>query len=85
MGRVTEPTPVRQLGVGPSHYPRLGPSALPDLRRPDVAHADEFRKRAEECRQLAEKMSNAVDKAFWLRLAQDWMNIALESERVTKS
>ena len=50
-----------------------------------MAHADEFRKRAEECRQLAATVSNPVDKAFWLRLAQDWMNIALESERVTKS
>jgi hypothetical protein len=50
-----------------------------------VGHADEFRKRAEECRQLAATVSNPLDRAFWLRLAQDWMNIALESEKATKS
>jgi hypothetical protein len=50
-----------------------------------VSHADEFRKRAEECRQLAATVSNPLDRAFWLRLAQDWMNVALESEKATKS
>lgn len=50
-----------------------------------MSDADEFRKRAEECRQLAATVSNPLDRAFWLRLAQDWMNIALESEKATKS
>ena len=31
--------------------------------------ADEFRKQAEECRQLAATALKAIDKAFWLRSA----------------
>jgi hypothetical protein len=49
-----------------------------------MSDAVEFRKRAEECRQLAATVSDAADKAFWLRLAEDWMNIALTSENVKK-
>ena len=44
--------------------------------------ADKFRERAEECRQLASTVSDPFDREFWLRLAEDWMNIALASETV---
>jgi hypothetical protein len=46
--------------------------------------ADEFRKRAEECRQLAAMVPDGFDEAFWLRLAEDWMNIAAEAEKARK-
>jgi hypothetical protein len=49
-----------------------------------MSDAVESRKRAEECRQLAAMTQNADDKAFWLRLAEDWSNIALTSENVKK-
>jgi hypothetical protein len=50
-----------------------------------VSDADEFRKRAKECRQLAATVSDPCDSQFWLRLAEDWMNIALVSETVKKA
>jgi len=40
--------------------------------------ADRFRKQAEECRQLAAKAINEVDKQAWLRLAADWIKLAQE-------
>jgi hypothetical protein len=42
------------------------------------ANADEFGKQAQECRQLAATALKAVDKAFWLRLAEDWLKLAQE-------
>jgi hypothetical protein len=44
---------------------------------------DEFRQRAVECRQVAATVTNASDKAFWLRLANDWMNIAVQAEKAS--
>jgi hypothetical protein len=41
-----------------------------------MSGADEFRRRAGECRQLAATVSSPVDEAFWLRSAEDWMNVA---------
>jgi hypothetical protein len=38
--------------------------------------ADEYRQKAEECRSQAGKASNAVDKAAWLKLAEDWLHLA---------
>jgi hypothetical protein len=46
--------------------------------------ADEFRKQAEECRQLAATALKAIDKAFWLRLAEDWLKLAQEADKPTK-
>ena len=65
--------------------PGWGHCFFPTSTGPNVSDADEFRKRAEECRQLAATVSNPLDRAFWLRLAEDWMNIAQESERAMKS
>jgi hypothetical protein len=42
--------------------------------------ADRFRKQAEECRQLAARAINEVDKQAWLRLAADWIKLAQEVE-----
>jgi hypothetical protein len=38
-------------------------------------YTDQFRKQAEECRQLAAMMQNADNKAFWLRLAEEWTKL----------
>jgi hypothetical protein len=42
--------------------------------------ADRFRKEAEECRQLADKAINPLDKEEWLRLASDWSKLAQEAD-----
>ena len=36
-----------------------------------VNNADQFRKNAEEARQMAARSTKQEDKAFWLRLAED--------------
>jgi hypothetical protein len=36
---------------------------------------DQFRAKAEECRQLANLAPKDDDKAFWLRLAEDWLRL----------
>jgi hypothetical protein len=36
-----------------------------------VSNADQFRKDAEEARQMAARSTKQEDKAFWLRLAED--------------
>ena len=41
-----------------------------------MSDAAEFRKRAEECRQLAETSSTPEDQALWLRLAGGWLSLA---------
>jgi hypothetical protein len=46
-----------------------------------MSDAVESRNRAEECRQLAATVSDPADKAFWLRAAEDWMNVAVEFEK----
>jgi hypothetical protein len=48
-----------------------------------VSIIDEYRKRSEECRQLAATVSDPDAKAFWLRSAQDWINVAATSEKLT--
>jgi hypothetical protein len=48
------------------------------------ADADEHRKQAEECRQLAATALKGIDKAFWLRLAEDWPKLAQEADKPTK-
>jgi hypothetical protein len=44
----------------------------------------EFRKRAEECHRLAAAVLDPRAKAFWLRSAEDWMNVAAASEKLTE-
>jgi hypothetical protein len=47
------------------------------------SQADDFRK-AEECRQLAATALKAIDKTFWLRLAEDWLKLAQEADKPSK-
>jgi hypothetical protein len=39
-------------------------------------HIDQYRAQAEQCRKLATLAPKADDKAFWLRLAEDWVRLA---------
>jgi hypothetical protein len=42
--------------------------------------ADRFRKQAEECREQAEKAMSPLDKEAWLRLAGEWIKLAMTAE-----
>jgi hypothetical protein len=41
----------------------------------------QFHDQAEECRSLAAKAPKAVDKAFWLRLSDYWVELGDEAKR----
>jgi hypothetical protein len=43
--------------------------------------ADRFRKQVEECRQQAEKAISQLDKETWLRVAAEWLKLAMSAER----
>ena len=47
-----------------------------------MMNVHEFHKRAEECQRLAAAVSDARAKAFWLRSADDWMNVAAASVKL---
>jgi hypothetical protein len=48
--------------------------------------AERYRKQAEECRKLAKRSANQFDKNSWLRLADDWIELAeADEERRAKS
>jgi gluconate kinase len=49
-----------------------------------VSDADDFRTQAEEARQTAARSLKPDDKAFWLRLAEDWMTLAQEADEMSK-
>jgi hypothetical protein len=40
-----------------------------------MSNADEYRKQAEDARQMAARSLKEEDKAFWLRLAEDWLKL----------
>jgi hypothetical protein len=40
-----------------------------------------FRSEAKECRRLAEQATSPIDKQAWLRLAEDWIKLAEETEK----
>jgi len=42
--------------------------------------ATQYRERAEEARQLAEKSINPLDKEVWLRVAGEWLKLAQNAE-----
>jgi hypothetical protein len=42
--------------------------------------AARFRKQAEECRQQAEKAISPLDKESWLRVAGEWIKLAMSVE-----
>jgi hypothetical protein len=42
--------------------------------------ATQYRERAEEARQLAEKFKNPLDKEVWLHVAGEWLKLAQNAE-----
>jgi hypothetical protein len=42
--------------------------------------ATQYRERAEEARQLAEKFNNPLDKEVWLQVAGEWLKLAQNAE-----
>jgi hypothetical protein len=42
--------------------------------------AEKFRKQADECRQQAEKAISPLDKEAWLRVAGEWIKLAMSVE-----
>jgi hypothetical protein len=44
---------------------------------------EQFRRRADECRRLADIASNDNDKAFWLGLVERWQ--ALENQKLRQA
>jgi hypothetical protein len=46
-----------------------------------MTDADDFRKQA---RQMAARSLKQEDKVFWLRLAEDWINLAQQAEENAK-
>ena len=49
-----------------------------------MTDADDFRKQAEEARQMAARSLKQEDKAFWLCLAEDWIKLAQQADENTK-
>jgi hypothetical protein len=45
-----------------------------------VDDAEEYRRQAAECRRQAARAVSEVQKAEWLRLAQDWLSLANGAE-----
>jgi hypothetical protein len=41
-----------------------------------MSDADQYRKQAEDARQIAAKTANQDCKTFWLRMAEDWDRLA---------
>jgi hypothetical protein len=39
-----------------------------------------YRKQAEECREQAAKAVSQLDKDAWLRVAEEWLKLALSAE-----
>jgi hypothetical protein len=43
---------------------------------------DEYRAKAEHCRQMADQVVSPIDKEMWLQLAADWLSMASTYERL---
>jgi hypothetical protein len=43
-------------------------------------NAISFRKRAKEAREQAAKAISPLDKAAWLRIAEDWLKLAVSAD-----
>jgi hypothetical protein len=52
---------------------RCGQGPLPSPPRSVMSDVEEFRKQAEDARQMAARSIKQDDKVFWLRLAEDWI------------
>ena len=44
-------------------------------------NADQFRKEAQEARQMADNATSPQDKEFWLHIAEEWLKLAQEAEK----
>ena len=42
---------------------------------------DEYRAKAEHCRQMADQVVSPIDNEMWLQLAADWLSMASTHER----
>ena len=42
---------------------------------------DEYRAKAEHCRQMADRVPRPLDKEMWLQLAADWSALASVQDR----
>jgi hypothetical protein len=42
--------------------------------------AGRFREKADECREQAAKAIGAPDKELWLRVAEEWLKLAMSAE-----
>ena len=47
---------------------------------PLIGDAERFRKKVEECRQMAAKAISEPDKEGWAKLASDWLRLAENAE-----
>jgi hypothetical protein len=45
-----------------------------------MTDANDFRRQAEEARQTAARSLKQEDKAFWLRLAEDWIKLSQQAD-----
>ena len=43
--------------------------------------AAQFHQSADECRQRAETSKDEIEKARWLKMAKEWVELARQSER----
>ena len=46
--------------------------------------ATQYRERAEEARQITEKIINPLDKEVWLRVASEWLKLVQRAEMQAK-
>ena len=44
------------------------------------ADSARYRKQAQECREQAAKALSPLDKEAWLRVAEEWLKLALSAE-----
>lgn len=65
------PSIVRLQSTATPDYPRV--MSEQDVRR--------FRARAQECLDQAERVSSQLDREAWLKLAEQWIMLAQQSEK----
>jgi hypothetical protein len=44
------------------------------------SRADEYRRAAADCRELAERALNQADKERWLKIAEQWLELVRRAE-----
>jgi hypothetical protein len=67
--------PVLELQKGIGRDDLDGQQPTP-LRNRSMSQADEYRRKAAECQQQANKSITPLDKQHWFRLAEHWLKIA---------